>query len=243
MLDLAQLLRVPQVHPQFDISPNDSKLAFAWNKTGVWQIYETFLSPLAPLPKGDENTQQLTSGTGGKFNPRYSPEGRHIAYVLDIDCSENYRLIIYDRVANTPKDLTPNITHALQPNFCWSPDGQQFAILSNENGHFSAYIISTAGCEAKLILDTGHPVWQVEWSPTGKHLAVCCEMQGQDYGMFIVDLETNQVIELELNAQDPAWSADGTKLAFHSDLHGWFDIVAYDLGSKDITWTSNNEGD
>ena len=40
MLDLAQLLRVPQVQPQFDISPDNLKIAFAWNKTGEWEIYE-----------------------------------------------------------------------------------------------------------------------------------------------------------------------------------------------------------
>jgi len=40
MLDLAQLLRVPQVDALFDISPDDSKIAFARNKSGEWQIYE-----------------------------------------------------------------------------------------------------------------------------------------------------------------------------------------------------------
>jgi hypothetical protein len=57
MLDFAQLLRVSQVHPQFDISPDDSKIAFSWNETGEWQIYEIeFLfpngSPTGVLRKG-----------------------------------------------------------------------------------------------------------------------------------------------------------------------------------------------
>ena len=57
MLDFAQLLRVPQVHPQFDLSPDDSKIAFSWNETGEWQIYEIeFLfpngSPTGVLRKG-----------------------------------------------------------------------------------------------------------------------------------------------------------------------------------------------
>ena len=37
MLDLTQLLRVPHVDALFEISPDNSKLAFAWNKTGGWQ--------------------------------------------------------------------------------------------------------------------------------------------------------------------------------------------------------------
>ena len=42
---------------------------------------------------------------------------------------------------------------------------------------------------------------------------------------------------------NPKWSLDGTKLAFHSDLHGWFDIAVYDLASREILWLTNSEGD
>ena len=246
MLDLAQLLRVPQVHPQFDISPDDpfGKLAFSWNKTGEWQIYEmVFPSPFGREARGEGEFKQLTVGVGGKFNPRYSSDGTRIAYVLDVDGSESYHLIVYDRDENTHTELTPNNPYALQPNFCWSPNGKQLAYLSNERGHFSAYIMSTVGCNARLILDTGHPAWQVEWSPDGRYLAVCYEMNGQDYAIFVVDLETERVTELELNAHDPKWSPDGAKLAFHSDLHGWFNIGVYDLSSKEITWKTNSKGD
>ena len=245
MHNLAQLLRVPCVDPKFDISPDDLKLAFAWNKTGEWQIYEIDLpSPITPLPVGERNVIQLSSGNGGKFNPRYSPDGSRLAYVLDADGSESYHLIAYDFESKQHKDLTPNIHHALQPNFCWSPDGSELAFLSNEHGHFSAYVMSVNGCDTRLILDAGHPAWQVEWSPDGKHLAVCCEMQGQDFAVFITELQTKEVTELDLNARDPSWSHDGMELAFHSDLRGWFDIGIYDLRSSEITWmTRNNGGD
>ena len=243
MLDLAQLLRVPQVHPQFDISPDDIKLAFAWNKTGEWQIYELSPSLSERWIRAEEKIKQLTSGAGGKFNPRYSPDGTRLAYVSDIDGSESYHLVLFDLSTNSHTDLTPNISHALQPNFCWSPDGQQLAFLSDEYGHFSAYSISINGGDAQLILDIGHPAWEVQWSPNGKHLAICCEMHGQDYGIFIVDLESREVTELDSNTHEPKWSADGTKLVFHSDLHGWFDIAIYDLASKEIAWLTNREGD
>lgn len=236
MLDLTRLLQVPRVDAAFDISPDKDRLAFAWNKTGEWQIYEMGLD--AP-----DDSKPVTAGAGGKFNPRYSPDGRRLAYVLDTDGSESYHLVVYDPATGVHTDLTPGVSYALQPNFCWSPDGRQLAFLSDQNGHFCSYTISSSGGEAKLILDTGHPAWQVEWSRDGRHLAVCCETHGQDYGIFIVDLETTDVIELNLNAHAPKWSPDGRKLAFHTDLHGWFDIGIYELASEEIVWITKCEGD
>jgi dipeptidyl aminopeptidase/acylaminoacyl peptidase len=210
-----------------------------------WQIYEMELSP-SPSGRwvsGEGEVTQLTSGSGSKFNPRYSPDGTKLAYTLDLDGSESYHLVICDPSTRTHSDLPPNIPYALQPNFCWSPDGRQLAFLSNEKGHFSAYVISVNGGEPQLVLDTGHPAWQVEWSPEGRHLAVSCEMHGQDYGIFIVNIETKETIELPLNAHEPRWSPDGGKLAFHSDKHGWFDIGMYDLSSKEVEWVTQCEGD
>jgi dipeptidyl aminopeptidase/acylaminoacyl peptidase len=236
MLDIVQLLRVPRVDAGFDISPDGAHLAFVWNKTGEWQIHEGRLNAsFDPKP--------ITVMKGGKLNPRYSPDGTRLAYALDFDGSESYHLFIYDRITGKHTDLTPNISHALQPNFCWSPDGSQLAFLSDRQGHFSAYIIPAEGGESQLILDTGHPAWQVEWSPDGKHLAVCCETRGQDYGIFIVELETEKIVELGLNAHAPKWSTDGTKLIFHADPREWFDIGIYDLKSKEISWATNNQGD
>src|SRR5687768_12256071 len=236
MLNLPQLLQVPCVDTTFDISPNTDRLAFAWNKTGEWQIYEIDLN--AP-----DTAKPVTSGAGGKFNPRYSPDGTQLAYALDMDGSESYHLVTHDLATGSHTNITPDISYALQPNFCWSPDGKHLAFLSNQNGCFSTYVVSSNGRDPKLILDTGHPAWQVEWSPDGKHLAICCEKHGQDYGIFIVHLETEEVTELEFNAQDPKWSPDGGKLVFHIEVAGWFDVGAYDMKEKIIYWLIKREND
>ena len=235
MLDLTTLLKTPHVEPLFDISPDGSKLAFAWNKTGEWQIYEMDIND-------PTNVRELTKGIGGKFNPRYSPDGTRLVYAFDPNGSESYHLVVYNFQDDTHTDLTPDIPYALQPNFAWSPDGMQLAYLSDQQGHFSAYIIPSTGGESKLVLDTGHPAWRVEWSPTGGHLAVCCEMHGQDYGIFIFNLHNKEVIELPLNAHAPHWSQDGNELVFHSDEHGWFDTGLYDLQTEEILWLTESEG-
>jgi TolB protein len=82
MLDLSQLLQVPQVDTAFDIAPDGSRVAFSWNKTGDWQLYELMLD------SGD--SRQLTESAGAKFSPHYSPDGSQLAYVVDFDGGENF---------------------------------------------------------------------------------------------------------------------------------------------------------
>ncbi|HEX5941165.1 MAG TPA: alpha/beta fold hydrolase [Anaerolineales bacterium] len=251
MLDLTQLLRIPRLDAGFDISPDGTHVAFSWNKTGEWQIYELELdNPQNSLQRTQGSLSEfsaassLTSGPGGKFNPRYAPDGTRLAYALDFDGSESYHLFTYNKITDEHTDLTPDISYALQPDFCWSPDGTQLAFLSNQHGHFSAYIMPATGGTPQLILDVGHPAWQVEWSPDGKGFAVCCEMQGQDYGIFIVDLQTKEVTEIKYNAHNPKWSPGGEKLVFHTDLRDeWIDVAAYDLQKEEISWLVKSPGD
>ena len=91
MLDLESLLRVPQVDAEngFDLAPDGEKLAFAWNRSGQWEIYQKHLA-------GGGEIELLTHGPGGKFSPRYSPDGKKLAYVVDLDGSEAFDIWLMD---------------------------------------------------------------------------------------------------------------------------------------------------
>ncbi len=104
-LDLEQLLRVPRVDVNggLDLDPDGARAAFSWNRSGRWEIYELALD----RPNGP---RQISSGPGGKFTPRYSPDGRYLAYMVDEDGGENYDLCLFDREyrpANQPDPQYP----------------------------------------------------------------------------------------------------------------------------------------
>ena len=233
MLDLAQLLRVPKVDTAFDISPDGSCVAFSWNKAGEWQLNEWVLETGDILP--------LTKSRGAKFSPRYSPSGSHLAFVADFDGSESYHLLLKDLKTGREHDFTPDISFALQPNIAWSPGGNEIAFLSDQSGHFDAYILNVKESSSRLVFSNGHPCWDVTWSPDGRWLTLEVEMHGQDYGLFLVPVDGGQPIELTrdgkpLNAKHAAWAPDSRKVLFSSDAQGFYDIATYDLVRGTISW-------
>jgi dipeptidyl aminopeptidase/acylaminoacyl peptidase len=242
-LDLEHLLTIPFVDTDrgFDISPDGKYLAFSWNPSGQPELY------LLPLD-GSTPPRQLTQGPGGKFAPKFSPDGSRLAYAVDLDGSEALDIWVFDLLQGSQKNLTPDTPDVNQPNFSWSPNGTQIAFISDRSGQFDTYIMPADGGEAHRVLAIPHPDWDVRWSPDGSLLVVVSESGGQDYLATIVPLQDGSPYPLlaeggALNAREARWSPDGKSLAFASDLHGFYHIGIYGLKSRAIAWISQADGD
>jgi dipeptidyl aminopeptidase/acylaminoacyl peptidase len=248
MIDLECLLRIPFVDPEgsFDISPDGSHLAFAWNITSRWEIYQLDLNA-SDTPQLVSSPKGASADPGAKLAPKYSPDGSRLAYAVDYNGGENFHIFVQDLKTGSHSDLTSNINYAIQPNFCWSPDGTQIAFLADQSGCFDTYVMPASGGKPRLLLANGFPAWNVRWSPDGCYLAVMCEGKGQDYGVYIISLDGGQPFPIadergQINALNPAWSPDGTKLAFHSDiLNGFHQIGIFDVYTRQIFWLTGGE--
>ncbi len=246
MLGLETLLRVPQVDPTggVSISPCGRQVAFSWNATGRWEIY------VVPT-HGAAEPQQLTGGPGAKFAPRWSPDGDRLAYVVDLQGGERYDIYCHTLSTGHCLNLTPDTPDAIQPGFCWSPDGRWIAFASDRSGVFDTYVMPSSGGLARPVLSLPYPDWQVQWSPDGRWLAVVAETHGQDSGTFVVPMQGGEAgeafaVALEgepICAKDACWSPDGRSLAFASDLHGQFDVGIYDLENRAVAWVTGGQGD
>lgn len=62
MLDLTPVLRIPRLHAGFDISPDGNHVAFSWNKTGEWQIYELELDSPQDSRHGTQASLRIFCG-------------------------------------------------------------------------------------------------------------------------------------------------------------------------------------
>jgi dipeptidyl aminopeptidase/acylaminoacyl peptidase len=252
MIDLGVLLRVPcvEVEMGFDISPDGRRVAFSWNPDGSWEIYEISLrsSPGSRTGLGESAPRLVSCGPGAKFHPRYSPDGRFLAYVVDFDGSENFHILLHDFATMKQTDLTPDITSALQACFVWSPDGRQIAFISDQSGRFDVYTLSVADGEMHQVLDVDYPAWKVCWSPDGRWLAVTVEASGIDYGTFIVPAQGGEAQRIAdengpIDSGQASWSPDSRYLAYSSDTHGYNNIGIYEMATRHIAWLSEGEGE
>lgn len=249
MLNFDALLQVPYVDTEmgFDISPDNDRVAFSWNPNGNWDIFEI---PLQPDAKGVRRPIPVSRGPGGKFGPRYSPDGRFLAYAVDFDGSENYHIFLHDFVTGVQTDLTPDAQGAIQPFMAWSPDSTQLAFPYDNSGQFDIFIMRIPGSlkDARRLFSAGFPAWKVAWSPDGLHLAVVVEAGGADYGTFIVSLDGGETVRIgdengPIDAGQPHWSPDGKSLAFSSDAHGFNNVAIYELATGEITWLTDGNGE
>jgi dipeptidyl aminopeptidase/acylaminoacyl peptidase len=269
-LDLEQLLRVPCIEPYagYELSPDGQKVAFSWNHTGQWELYELGLDQ-------PQDLRQLTSGPGAKLCPRYSKDGKYLLYALDWDGSERFDIFVYDLARGVHRNLTPDTPESIQPNLSWSPDGEHIAYISNRSGRFSTYILpsireaiqaNTGHLErAVLVFDQSGPNWDVRWSPDGRRLAVTAESSGQDYATFIVNVPVDQLKASErvsyerdaplpeahplaengvpLDAREVCWSSDSSRLAFSSSRRGREEIGLFELETGRLTWVTSGAGE
>jgi len=244
MIDLGALLRVPcvEVEMGFDVSPDGEHAVFSWNPDGRWEIYEISLVDKAEPSK-------ISLGLGGKFHPQYSPDGTKLAYIVDVEGGEAYHLIVQDLATRDVHDLTPDLEWSLQANFCWSPDGNSIAFISDQSGQFNVYCISSHGGETRLIFDCGYPAWKVWWSPNGLWLAVTVEAGGIDYDTYIVptngigNITQILVDDKPIDAGQASWSPNSGSLAFTSEAYGFNNIGIYDLTTGGVQWITNGDGE
>ncbi len=243
MLDLELLLRVPRVDTEygFDLSPDGKRLAFSWNRSGQWEIYQLDLA-------GRKAIEKLTDGPGGKFSPRYAPDGRRLAYTVDLDGSESFDIWLMDLQNGFSENLTPDTEYAFQPNLSWSPDGAKIACIHDSKGYFCSCLLDLTTRQLRLILDTPNPDWDLCFSPDGNWLAVEAEGRAQDYQVHLVNISSGQATCLEtdgkpINARQVCWSPDSSRIAFVSDQDGFANIAMFSLQDGKISWLTCGEGE
>ncbi len=171
-----------------------------------------------------------------------SPDGRHVAYVVEsINLSGNTTdtdVWVAPADGSGARRLTTSPKKDRSPR--WSPDGQRLAFISEREGAPQLFLLSPFGGEAEQLTTAKSGVIDFRWAPDGRRIAfvspqapteeeekrvkggddaVTVDLNLKHTRLWLITVATKEARELvarEFDVLDPQWSPDGSRIAFQS---------------------------
>ena len=160
--------------------------------------------------------RQLTAGAGADIQPKYSPDGKYIAYPSNREGTFD----IYVREADgsgAPWRITDGRWDELHPS--WNPEGTHLAYCApDERGIWTIWVVELDGLVHTQLI----PGFNPEWSPDGQRLAFQSpNSQGTaSDGIWVIGIDGGQlrpvVVDPRFGAIEPSWDPYGERLVFTS---------------------------
>jgi dipeptidyl aminopeptidase/acylaminoacyl peptidase len=131
----------------FSISPDSKELAFTENPDPEPATSTNADIFTLDLTNPSAKPVKISTSPGGDFNPAYSPDGKYIAWRSQARAgyeSDKFRLMLYDRAANTIKDLLPKFDDWVD-EFAWALDSKSMFFVSEVDGESSISVVDFSG--------------------------------------------------------------------------------------------------
>jgi Tol biopolymer transport system component len=174
---------------------------------------------------------QLTSGDERTALPRWSPDGKQIAFV-SIKPGESWKLYLISANGGTPRPIVNESGSQIDAN--WSANGQQlmFGDYSHDNGGINIRLLDLK--TGKLTTIAGSQgLFSPRWSPDGRRIVA---ISPDNTTLMLFDFATQKwstwLKESAGSVNYPVWSADGKYLYFDDLVNGTEAIRRLKIGGS-----------
>lgn len=174
---------------QYDISPDGKEVAFE-EKLVPNPAVSTNID-IFTLRLDDPNAKpvKISISPGGDHTPRYSPDGRYIAWRSQARAgyeSDRFRLVVYDRQSHTIRDVLPKFDRWVD-EIAWAPDSRTIYFTYPDEGDERVGSVQIDGSHFMRYTRRGE-YGELHLTPDGKVLVAAkttMRMPGEVYALRV----------------------------------------------------------
>jgi eukaryotic-like serine/threonine-protein kinase len=212
-------------------SPDGKELAYVWDAGSVTSrdqstphapghIYVKFIGAGAPL--------QLTHDVHFDQDPAWSPDGRYIAFIRNVDPNDESKSeVISIPALGGPERHLAETSWPTQPGgrgLAWSPDGKSIVIQGRSDS--GLFLVSLQGFGKRRLTSPPKRAWDTDpaFSPDGLTMAFVRATGVYRAEIYLENVKTRKARRLTSDKGDIwglAWTPDGRDLVFSSKRSGF----------------------
>ena len=152
----------------YDISSDGQEVCYSMNADPVPAI-STNSDLYAVSIKGGE-PRKITSTPGADSSPRYSPDGKYIAWRAQFRAgyeSDRWRLMVLERATGNVTNLTENLDRWVN-SFAWSPDSSSLFFTTGDRGRQAIQLIPVTGGAVRIAASADGELDDMQFTRDGK---------------------------------------------------------------------------